>query len=242
MDRPPRGVGSGLARVGARPAPAALALLAVMAGAFLLSTLLDVQGWASQHLALHPRAALGREPWQLLTSALVHFGLGALVISAIGVWIFGSLVEGTVGRRRMLAAFVLSQIGGSLAIAAIGRVAAPELTSWGAQLGITGLIGAFGVASARVPVSPFGLFTVRGGSLALGLVVLSLVQLAWMVPWHVARVELAGTVVAALVGAATLWRMDLQLGRRWQKWRLWRARRRYRVISGGLDTPRRQLS
>src|SRR5437867_11855326 len=128
MSPPPRsggfGPGWGGPRstwIGARPTAGATALLIAEIATFLVYVFLNAPGWVRQHLALIPALALGREPWQLVTSGLVHLQLLSLLSSVIGIWFFGTAVEQQSSRTRMLVGFAAAQLAGALTIAAVGR-------------------------------------------------------------------------------------------------------------------------
>src|SRR5579871_5400679 len=109
--------------IGARATAGALAIAIALVASFVifLSLREPMRLWVAQHLALVPRRALGREPWQIVTSGFLCIGLGRLLSSGIGVWIFGTAVEQRTGRARMLLTFFAAQILGMLAVAVAGR-------------------------------------------------------------------------------------------------------------------------
>lgn len=231
--------------IGWRPSPAAAALMAIGAGVFLLGLLPGATPWI-QHLALSPERALGPEPWQLLTSAFVHGDARSLVIDLIGIWFLGSAVEQQLGRRGLLASFFVGQGAGSIVAAAMGRVYAPGELMAGCAFGIAGLLAALAVACWSLPLSLFGAPPVRGRWVAILLVALTVGELLWRSQW----VHLGGTLAGLGVTAAVVL-IARAIGRRptkktprtpgpgeWERLRLWRLRRKYRVISGGLDRRR----
>jgi membrane associated rhomboid family serine protease len=236
MSRTPRGLGRGAQILGARPSAGTVSLLAVEIGAFLLFAIAGAPAWVTQHLALTPRLALGREPWQLITSAFVHVSPIALVFDAITLWIFGTAVEQQLGRARMFTVFFLSQIAGSLAMAALALLhsstAAALIT--GSGPGVLGLVAAFGAAYARHQLSLFGMAAMSGRTLALVVVGFSLAQDLFRGDF----VSLAGTAVGAGTGLALATGVGLRIRHYRDRVRLWRLRRRYKVIPGGRDQRR----
>src|SRR6478609_8828392 len=99
-----------------RPSNVILGVLAAMTAVFLAVSLLKDPPWVVSHLVLTPRLALGREPWQLVTSALVHLHLGSLLSTVIALWFFGAPVEQRLGRLRFGLLLVAASILGSSAV------------------------------------------------------------------------------------------------------------------------------
>ena len=85
------------------------------------------------------------QPWRLLTAMFLHAGLLHLALNAYALWLFGTLVEGTYGRWRFLAIYLVSGFLGGVASYAFGGLDLPSLTSVGvgASGAIVGLLGAF---------------------------------------------------------------------------------------------------
>jgi len=234
MQRRPTRFGGGSRWIGARPTPGAVALLVVEVGLFLLYALVGSPAFVGQHLAMEPRLALGREPWQLVTSGFVHLGFSAILFDAITLWIFGTAVEERIGRRRMWTVFGVAQLAGTVASALVGRALEPSMIVAGCAPGAIGLVAAFGECYREAPLSLFGAANMRGRTMALLMIGFSAVFLLWRLEW----VGLAGTLVGALAG----WAAASDIGGRVQGYRdrarLWRLRRRYKVIPGGRDQKR----
>lgn len=232
MDRTPYGVAPRSRFSGWRPTPGSAALMALVAGAWLL--LFEVMGapsWVG-HLALVPERALGREPWQLGTSLFVHPDLRALLFNLLGIWFFGSMVEMRAGRRRMIGVFAAGQIGGALVAAALGCALSPSVPVAAYSLGTSALLGAITVLFWSTPLSVFGAPSLSGRMVAVVLIALGTLPLLWRGAW----VELAGTLGALGTGALAAETGAVEgLRRRWRRFRFWRIRRRYKVISGGRD-------
>jgi membrane associated rhomboid family serine protease len=82
------------------------------------------------------------EPWRLLTAAFLHIGVVHLALNMLSLLVFGSELERQLGRVRFLALYVLSALGGSVAIQLFGE---PLRQVAGASTAIYGLLGALGV-------------------------------------------------------------------------------------------------
>jgi len=82
------------------------------------------------------------EPYRFLTSAFLHGGTLHLALNMYALWIVGSVLEPALGRWRFTALYLLSAVGGSVAVLLLANPADP---SWS-----TSVVGASGAV--------FGLF------------------------------------------------------------------------------------
>lgn len=82
------------------------------------------------------------EWWRVFTAAFLHFGPIHLVLNMLALLVFGSQLEGALGRWRFLAVYVLSLFGGAVTLQLFSD---PRATAAGASTAIYGLLGAFGV-------------------------------------------------------------------------------------------------
>jgi membrane associated rhomboid family serine protease len=80
--------------------------------------------------------------WRLLTAAFLHIGPVHLVLNMLALLMFGSELERQLGRWRFLALYLLSALGGSVAIQLFGDPLGPV---GGASTAIYGLLGGLGV-------------------------------------------------------------------------------------------------
>jgi rhomboid protease GluP len=87
-----------------------------------------------------------REWWRAFTALFLHANLLHLAMNGAGLWLFGSAVEKTMGRWRMLVVFLM---GGALGNLASAYVAHYDVAI-GASGGIFAVIGAFGVGVWRL--------------------------------------------------------------------------------------------
>jgi membrane associated rhomboid family serine protease len=221
--------------IGARPTPAATALLLATGACYLALLFLEAPAhdWVMAHLALVPRRAIGREPWQLLTSAVVHAQFGTLIGDGLGIWIFATAVELRAGSRRMLVLFGLAQLAGVLLIAAVGRASSSFLgvPFEGSSPAIMALAMAFGALYGNYPLRLFGIAEMRSTTLAWLVVgtslFVSLVNRNW--PGFAGDAGGAALGWAIFSGAGT--RLN-GLRRLWQRRHLSLLRGRYRVIPG----------
>jgi membrane associated rhomboid family serine protease len=80
--------------------------------------------------------------WRLLTAAFLHIGPVHLVLNMLALLMFGSELERQLGRWRFLALYLLSALGGSVAIQLFGDPLGPV---GGASTAIYGVLGGLGV-------------------------------------------------------------------------------------------------
>jgi membrane associated rhomboid family serine protease len=115
-------------------------------------------------------------PWQPLTYGLLHSPVQPmhLLFNALGLYFFGTMLEGTLGSRRFLGFYLLA-----IAVAgAVSLMAKPLIGSYGPTIGASG--GVFAVLCACATMRPqatviFWFFPLPLAWLAIGLVGLDLV-------------------------------------------------------------------
>ncbi|RXZ48300.1 rhomboid family intramembrane serine protease [Agromyces binzhouensis] len=130
------------------------------------------------------------EPWRMITSMLVH-STGLIFHVALNMytlWIFGQLLENVLGRWRFLSLYLISGLGGSVAVLWLSD---PRTGVVGASGAIFGLMGAFLVIQRRLGGNATQLLILVGINLVIGFV--PGFNIAW-------QAHLGGLVVGALVG------------------------------------------
>lgn len=82
------------------------------------------------------------EPWRMLTAGFVHDWTGPvhILFNSFAIYIFGSQLEPMLGRNRYLLLYLLSIIGGSVAVLLLSD---PRIPVVGASGAFFGLMGAF---------------------------------------------------------------------------------------------------
>jgi membrane associated rhomboid family serine protease len=95
-----------------------------------------------QELAQVPVLVQDGEWWRVFTAAFEHVGLLHLVLNMLALLIFGTELERAIGRWRFLGLYVVSLLGGALAIQLFS---APRIPAAGASTAIYGLLGAMAV-------------------------------------------------------------------------------------------------
>jgi membrane associated rhomboid family serine protease len=103
-------------------------------------------------------------PWTLLTSVFLHSGVLHIAFNMLSLWIFGRVLEEALGRWRFVALYLLSGLGGSLAVLLLN----PGGGVLGASGAVFGLMGAYFVISRRMGVDSSGLVAIILLNLATG--------------------------------------------------------------------------
>jgi len=193
-----------------------------------------------RHVLLTPALAIGPEPWQLVTSGFIHPSFGDLLMTGIMLIFFGNQIEQRFGAAAFLKIYIGGGVAASVAAAVVGRLIAPGTPVLTSMATSTALLMAFGAGWRRQPVMAYGMAEMRASSLAwvfLGINMLVIVA-------QIRSLGLVGVIVmlAAVGGAAAAgWFLVLSAGGKsggglresLDRMKLWRLRRRYRVLDGG---------
>ncbi len=128
------------------------------------------------------------EPWRMITALFVHSqgSLLHIMFNMFSLFIFGPLIEGMVGRARFLALYLVSGLGGSVAV----LVLAPVTPVVGASGAIFGLLGAYFVIQRRLGGNNVQILIVIGLNLVIGF--LPGTNIAW-------QAHLGGLIAGAAV-------------------------------------------
>lgn len=145
--------------------------------------------WGYQQFAYTGALTLS-EPWRLLTYAFVHSPFPPflhIVFNLFSLWVLGRIMEPLVGRWRFLGLYLLSALGGSVAVLLL----APNQVVVGASGAIFGLFGALFVIQRRLGGNSTQLLIVLGLNLVIGFIP------GFNISW---QGHVGGLVVGALVG------------------------------------------
>jgi rhomboid protease GluP len=92
--------------------------------------------------ALVPEVVLAGEWWRLLAAMFLHAGWLHLIANMMGLFLFGSLVEGSLGRRKFLLCYLASGLGSMLVVTLLPLwLAMPDQITVGASGAIMGMVG-----------------------------------------------------------------------------------------------------
>jgi membrane associated rhomboid family serine protease len=125
------------------------------------------------------------EPWRLLTTVFVHGGLLHLGLNMLALWMLGQILEPMLGRARFLAMYLVSGLGGSVAVALL----APGTSTVGASGALFGMMAALLIIGRHIGANVTGILVVLGINFAYGFIVQGI---AW-------QAHLGGLIVGALV-------------------------------------------
>jgi membrane associated rhomboid family serine protease len=224
-----------------RPTPTFLTLVGGLFVLYVLIVAGGLEGFAARHLILWPHRALGPEPWQLVTNSLVHERFGGLLNALVGIWLFGTTVELYLGRTRFLLVLFGSLLAGSLAVAILGRLFFSTWILATMQPAVMAMLAAYARLLWNTPMSLFGATRpIRGGALALVFIAVNVLVELTDGAFALLTAGLAAAGSGAIIaGGWGGWNVSANgLRNALDRLRLWRLRRRYKVISGGRDTKR----
>lgn len=151
-------------------------LIAINVAVFVVGTFYFGAGWKN-HLALWPGYSAefgpqyigeGNEWYRWITSGFVHFGWMHLLMNMFVLWQFGSQLEPALGRLRFASLYLISLLGGSLAIELLASGFSPH---GGASGAIFGLIAAYAIVLRKLNLDFQALVVTAGIWLALGFVI-----------------------------------------------------------------------
>jgi len=91
------------------------------------------------------------QPWRLITSGFLHYGPFHLALNMLALWIIGRDLEPLLGRVRFTAVYLLSLLGGSVAVFLFGSLNAQTAGASGA---VWGAMGAILVVVLRLKLNP----------------------------------------------------------------------------------------
>lgn len=161
--------------------------------------------------ALYPPLVAARDEWwRLLTSAFEHFGPMHLLLNMYMLWILGLGIERSIGHARFLALYLVSALGGSVAVMFYSQNA---LTA-GASGAIFGLMGAYAIVAVSMRLD------VKG----IGVLLVLNIGVSFLVPGVSLAAHLGGLGVGALGAVALVVlarRLPRRMGRRWPELLSW---------------------
>ncbi|MDQ1217744.1 rhomboid family intramembrane serine protease [Microbacterium arborescens] len=146
---------------------------------------------------LYPQFSGTFQPWRLFTVLFVHSGFWHVGLNMLALWMLGRSLEPMLGRSRFLWLYLLSGLGGSVAVVLFGFTSAVV----GASGAIFGLFGALLVIGRHIGANITGIAVVLGINLVITFLPLLTsglgggggVQISW-------QAHVGGLAVGALVG------------------------------------------
>ena len=137
--------------------------------------------------SLYPELTGTFEPWRLLTASLVHSGFWHVGLNMLALWMMGRSLEPLLGRGRFLALYLLSALGGAVAVALLSFTT-PVVGASGA---IFGLFGALIVIGRHIGANIGSIAIILGINLVIGFIP------GFNISW---QAHVGGLVTGALVG------------------------------------------
>ncbi|GAA3637353.1 rhomboid family intramembrane serine protease [Microbacterium awajiense] len=167
------------------------AIIGITAVAYLIGLIPGIGGVVVGYLqfwapALYPEFTGVFQPWRLLTVALVHASFWHLGLNMLALWLIGRSLEPLLGRWRFIVLYLLSALGGSVAVALLS-FGTPVVGASGA---IFGLFGALLVIGRHLGANIAGIAIILGINLVIGFIP------GFNVSW---QAHVGGLVAGALV-------------------------------------------
>lgn len=184
--------------------PIVMPILLVLNVAVFVLTAIEAQSVTNNQFSyvfeigvLYPPAVAGGEWWRLVAGGFLHYGVIHLVVNMVSLYIIGRDLEVLFGRVRFLALYLVSLLGGGVAVFVFDTEQAVRTSAgvfmdygWtaGASGAIFGLMGALAVAVFRLkmPIAP-----------ALGIIALNLVF-----TFTISNISIFGHIGGLVTGAA----------------------------------------
>lgn len=141
-------------------------------------------GWVTNLLYYIPVLTVS-EPWRMITSVFIHGSILHIAFNMLSLYIFGRILEPMLGRWRFLALYLLSGLGGSVAVLLLN----PTGGVLGASGAVFGLMGAILVIQRGLGGNGTQLLVLIGLNLAVGFFVSN-------VSW---QAHVGGVITGALV-------------------------------------------
>jgi rhomboid family protein len=220
-------------RIGPRLTPVVTALIVANIATFVLFAFSGkpAQDALTHWLVLTPSSLLKGHVWKLLTTSFFNENGLALFLDILVLWLFMPFLEGAWGRRRFITFALATTLAGNVVSAGLGLLLggiASIAPIQGLAPFIFGAVVGYGVQFAEQQVQFFGVFPMKGKTLAIGTVVVLFLSVIMNGTWVVGAGYVAAMVTALFL---TSDRFSPRLAL--LRWRRARLRRRYRVLQGG---------
>lgn len=157
-------------------------------------------------------------PWQLVTSAFMHGGLGHLFFNMFALWIFGMRIENVWGSNRFAFFYFWCVLGASLVQLAVTSapfvlgIGDPNIVpTVGASGGVLGVLLAFGMMYPDEPIYLYFFVPIKAKYLVVGFAVLSILAGVTGTAAGIAHFAHLGGMVAGFF-LIQYWRGKLPIG------------------------------
>ena len=201
-----------------------LVTLAYVTLAFLTDPIEPTDTQLHQHGWLLATEVSNGEPWRLLTSAFLHGGWMHLAFNTYAMLSLGPGLERSLGSLRMALLYIVSALGGSIAVCLVNAPWQPVLGGSGALFGMMGAIIAL---QMRASNSALGFLQYAGARRTIKLVALYLL-FGMLIPF-ISNTAHVGGLIAGF-GVTFLFMTGTNSLERWMpRWRI-----AYVAMLGGL--------
>jgi membrane associated rhomboid family serine protease len=142
----------------------------------------------------------GKEYYRLVTSAFLHSGWGHLVWNMVGLYVFGRLIEWSLGVKDLLLIYFGAVIGGGLLSLYVHRH--HDYLAYGASGGVSGIVFAYLLLFPGAGIALYFAVPIPGWLYAIGFMLGSFVALKKAKDNIGHDAHLGGAIVGLLIAAA----------------------------------------
>jgi membrane associated rhomboid family serine protease len=125
-------------------------LMLACTAVFCLQQIVFLQGL----FALYPLGSGNFMPWQVVTYAFLHGGIGHLFFNMLGLWMFGSELERLWGARRYAVFLLAGVLAAALTQMIFTAISGSRVPTVGASGGLFALLLAFGMLFPNRVIMP----------------------------------------------------------------------------------------
>lgn len=220
--------------IGLKPSKAVVVLLAINVGMVVITGVLSKYfgfDLLNEHLCLRPSAVVYRfEIWQPFTYFWLHSlsDPGHLFWNLLTLWLFSGPLQREWGTAAFVRFYLICGFVAGLVVLVAGLIWQPDTKTVGASGAILGLVAAFGIVYPKLPVYIFGIFPIKGRTLAIFFAVVSTAVPLIYVHTRVSVAAHIGGLACGALLATGYWRPDRIV----RRIRLARARKKLKTLEG----------
>ena len=157
--------------------------------------------WVAEKCIFRPESILaGKEYYRLVTSALLHAGWSHLLWNMVSLYLFGGILEWSLGRTNFLLIYFGSVIGGNLLSLYVHRN--HDYRAYGASGGVCGIIFAYLLLFPGAGITLYLAVPIPGWLYAIGFIVISFIAMKGARDNIGHDAHLGGAIVGLLIAAA----------------------------------------
>ncbi len=242
--------GGRMAFAGMGLTPGVKLLLIANGVVFILQTILP--GVLETWLSFVPRRAIfGFEVWRLFTYMFLHAGFTHILFNMLGLWMFGTQIEGRWGMRTFLIYYVVCGLGGAITYGLFNLAGASGFSPMlGASGAVYGILLAYGLTFPESIIMVMMIFPVKAKYAVIGFGVMALMSSGG--GGNVAHLaHLGGMITGFIFLKVTIPSLSAGLGsgaKLGGAYRRWQTKRKMKIVrpetkpgngqtNGGQDAP-----